>query len=129
LWAGPTTNWITALERILALDVDVVVPGHGPVSGRAEVELLRDHLEWVEAAARPRLAAGSSVPDTARELLWSREYRDAPWAGWDSPERIIITLATINRHRRGASGGVGTRERVMLFAHMATLAAELAANA
>lgn len=28
---------LTALERILALDVDVVVPGHGPVGGRPEV--------------------------------------------------------------------------------------------
>jgi glyoxylase-like metal-dependent hydrolase (beta-lactamase superfamily II) len=129
MWAGPTANWIAALERILALDVDVVVPGHGPLSGRAEVELLRDHLAWLDAAALPRLAAGTSVLDTARELLGSREYRDAAWAGWDSPERMVITLATIDRHRRGAPTGVGARERVVLFAHMATLAAELGAAA
>jgi glyoxylase-like metal-dependent hydrolase (beta-lactamase superfamily II) len=126
MWAGPTANWIAALERILALAPDVVVPGHGPVSGRAEVELLRDHLEWLDAAARPLLAAGRSVPDTARELLGSREYREAPWARWDAPERIVITLATIDRHRRGgAAGGVGARERVTLFAQVAALAAEL----
>jgi glyoxylase-like metal-dependent hydrolase (beta-lactamase superfamily II) len=129
MWAGPTANWIAALERILALDVDVVVPGHGPVSGRAEVELLRDHLTWLDATARPRLAAGTSVPDTARELLHSREYREAPWAGWDSPERIVITLATIDRHRRGRTRGVGARERVMLFSQMATLADALAVTA
>jgi cyclase len=125
MWAGPTANWIAALERILALDVDVVVPGHGPVSGRAEVELLRDHFVWLEDAARPQLAAGRPVPDTARELLGSREYRDAPWAAWDSPERIVITLATIDRHRRGDFRGVGARDRVVLFAQVAALAAEL----
>jgi glyoxylase-like metal-dependent hydrolase (beta-lactamase superfamily II) len=125
MWAGPTANWTAALERILALDVDIVLPGHGPVAGRAEVELLRDHLEWLDAAARSRLAAGRSVPNTARDLLRSREYRDAPWAGWDSPERIVITIATINRHRRGAPSGVGPRERVTLFAQVAVLAAEL----
>lgn len=129
MWAGPSANWIAALERILTLDVDVVVPGHGPLAGRAEVELLRDYLQWLDATALPRLAAGTSVLDTARELLSSSEYRDAPWAGWDSPERILITLATIDRHRRGATNGVGARERVVLFAHMATLAAELGSAA
>jgi glyoxylase-like metal-dependent hydrolase (beta-lactamase superfamily II) len=125
MWAGPTPHWIAALERILALDVDVVVPGHGPVSGRAEVELLRDHLAWLEDAGSARLAAGRSVPETARELLRSREYRDAPWADWDAPERIIITLATIDRHRLGDPRGVGARDRVALFAQVAALAAEV----
>jgi glyoxylase-like metal-dependent hydrolase (beta-lactamase superfamily II) len=125
MWAGPTANWIAALERILTLDVDVVVPGHGPVSGRAEVEVLRDHFQWLEAAARPALAAGRSPLDTARELLGSREYRDAPWGSWDSPERMVITLATIDRHRRGVTRGVGARARVALFAQVAALAAEL----
>jgi glyoxylase-like metal-dependent hydrolase (beta-lactamase superfamily II) len=129
MWAGPTASWIAALERILALDVDVVVPGHGPVSGPAEVELLRDHLAWLDAAAFPRLAAGTSVLDTARELLRSPEYRDAPWAGWDSPERMVISIATIDRHRRGAATGVGARERVALFAHAATLAVEFGTGA
>jgi glyoxylase-like metal-dependent hydrolase (beta-lactamase superfamily II) len=128
MWAGPTANWMAALERILALAPEVVVPGHGPVGGRAEVELLRDHLEWLEDAARPLLAAGRSVPETARELLGSREYRDAPWAHWDAPERMVITLATIERHRRGAASTVGARERVTLFGQVAALAAELGSS-
>lgn len=44
MWAGPTASWIAALARILALDVDIVVPGHGPVGGRAEVELRTETL-------------------------------------------------------------------------------------
>src|SRR5215472_16058192 len=28
-WAGPVRNWINACERILGLEVDTVVPGHG----------------------------------------------------------------------------------------------------
>ncbi|HWF51081.1 MAG TPA: MBL fold metallo-hydrolase [Solirubrobacteraceae bacterium] len=125
MWAGPTANWIAALERILALDVDAVVPGHGPVSGRAEVEVLRDYFQWLEVAARSALGAGRSPLDTARELLASREYRDAPWGSWDSPERMVITLATIDRHRRGVTRGVGARARVDLFMQVAALAAEL----
>jgi cyclase len=128
MWAGPTTGWVAALDRILELNPDVVVPGHGPVSGRSEVEVLRDYLEWVDAQAVPRLAAGGTVPEVARELLRSDEYRSAPWDWWDSPERIVITIATIDRHRQGTPGPVSARERTALFALVATLAEDLAAG-
>ena len=127
MWAGPTAGWIAALERILALEADAIVPGHGPVSHRSEVEALRDYLAWVDREAGIRLAAGAPVPRVARDLLRSDEYRDSPWAGWDSPERILITVATIDRHRRGTAGPVSTRERTALFAQVATLAEELSA--
>jgi glyoxylase-like metal-dependent hydrolase (beta-lactamase superfamily II) len=125
MWAGPTSGWIAALERILELDPAVVVPGHGPVSDQSEVEVLRDYLAWVDAEARPRLAGGATVPDVARELLRSDEYRNAPWNWWDSPERILITVATIERHRRGAGGPISARERTALFAQVAVLAEEI----
>ena len=31
-WAGPVSNWIAACERILAMDLEVIVPGHGPLA-------------------------------------------------------------------------------------------------
>ena len=31
-WAGPVSNWIAACDRILGMDVDVIVPGHGPLA-------------------------------------------------------------------------------------------------
>jgi glyoxylase-like metal-dependent hydrolase (beta-lactamase superfamily II) len=125
MWAGPTSNWIAALDRILSLEPEVVVPGHGPVSGVAEVKQLQDYLAWVDAAASGRLIGGASAAETARELVLSDEYRSAPWADWDSPERIAITVATIDRHRRGSPGPVGPREQAALFARVAVLAAEL----
>ena len=122
MWAGPTANWLAALDRIAALHPAVVVPGHGPVSGLDEVAVVRDHLAWVEQNAAPRLAAGRSVRDTARELIDSNEFRGADWGGWDAPERIVITVATIDRHRRGATGPVGARDRAQIFSDVASLA-------
>jgi cyclase len=129
MWAGPTSNWIAALERILALEPSVIVPGHGPLCSDAEVRALRDYLTWVDAASVTRLSAGLSVPETARELVAGDDYRQTPWGDWDSPERIVITIATIDRHRRGKTGPVGARERALLFAQVATLAAELGTRA
>lgn len=42
LWQGPVANWIAACERIAALNVDVVVPGHGPLTDRAGALAVRD---------------------------------------------------------------------------------------
>lgn len=121
MWAGPTAGWLEALDRILELAPAVVVPGHGPVCGLDEVRVVRDHLAWVETEAAPRLAAGRSVRDTARELLADAGYRTSAWADWDQPERIVITVATIDRHRRAAAGPVGARERAQIFADVAAL--------
>ena len=33
IWAGPVGNWVRACDRILAMEVETVVPGHGPISG------------------------------------------------------------------------------------------------
>jgi cyclase len=60
-WAGPIDRWIAALDRILDLDVDVIVPGHGPVSGKSEVAEMREYLVTVEDQARRRFEDGLDV--------------------------------------------------------------------
>jgi glyoxylase-like metal-dependent hydrolase (beta-lactamase superfamily II) len=125
MWAGPIGNWIDALNQVLGLDVEVVVGGHGPVAERSEVQALLGYLGWVQRTGERELEAGSSPSEAARSMLGSPEYRASSWSNWDSPERLVVTLAVMDRHRRGESGAIGTRERIRLFAQMATLAREL----
>ena len=101
-------------------------PAMGPSRAGRRSRCCANYLEWVDGQALPRLAAGGTVPEVARELLRSDEYRSAPWDGWDSPERIVITIATIERHRHGTPGPVSAREHTALFALVATLAEDLA---
>jgi glyoxylase-like metal-dependent hydrolase (beta-lactamase superfamily II) len=125
MWAGPISNWIDALNRIPALEVDVVVGGHGPVAGRAEVLALLGYLGWVQRTGGSELEAGASPLQAARTMLDSPEFQGSSWAGWDGRERLVVTLATMDRHRRGSSGPLGVWERISLFAQMATLAREV----
>lgn len=60
-WAGPIDRWVGALDRILDMDVATVVPGHGPVSGKDEVALMREYLVFVEREARKRFEEGLPV--------------------------------------------------------------------
>ncbi len=68
VWAGPLENWIAACDLISGSDVDVVVPGHGPVTDRAGVADVRDYLDFVLREAGPRRDAGMDAWDAARDI-------------------------------------------------------------
>ncbi|MBP1632750.1 MAG: Beta-lactamase domain protein, partial [Acidobacteria bacterium] len=52
LYVSNIDQWLAALERIRALDFDHLVPGHGPVTTKAYVDVQRAFLlEWVTAVA------------------------------------------------------------------------------
>lgn len=52
LYTSDIAQWITALERLLELDVDRIVPGHGPVCTKQQIYVQRAFLmEWVTAVA------------------------------------------------------------------------------
>jgi glyoxylase-like metal-dependent hydrolase (beta-lactamase superfamily II) len=46
-WAGDgdPVHWLAILDRIGELGLETLVPGHGPVGGAGDLEVLRDYLE------------------------------------------------------------------------------------
>ena len=58
VWAGPLANWIAACDLMLGMDIDTVVPGHGPVTDKSGVAQVRDYLTFVADAATARHDAG-----------------------------------------------------------------------
>jgi cyclase len=52
LMTSDVDQWLAALERIRTLDVDLIVPGHGPVVTMQYLDVQRSHLmEWKTAVA------------------------------------------------------------------------------
>ncbi len=88
-WAGPVSNWIAACERILALEPQAIVPGHGPLSTVEQVRELRDYFEYLYEQARLRHAEGMTALQAARSLALDR------WADWKEDERLVVNLANI----------------------------------
>ena len=68
VWAGPLSNWVAACDLMLGMDVETVVPGHGPVTDKAGVAVVRDYLAFVETEATERHAAGIDAFDAARDI-------------------------------------------------------------
>lgn len=112
IWEGPAANWIDACERIMAMDVDTVVPGHGPLSTIAEVEFLRDYLVWLTDAVHRRRGAGLGAFEAALDIA-----RDlGPYDGLGEIERLVVNVDAIYR---GADSTLQRRDAVELFAEMA----------
>ncbi len=68
VWAGPLSNWVAACDLILGMDVDTVVPGHGPLTDEAGVAGVRDYLAVVDAEATERFHGGVDAFDAARDI-------------------------------------------------------------
>lgn len=68
VWAGPLSNWVAALDVLLGLDADRLVPGHGPVTDRDGIGQVRDYLTFVEGEARARFEAGMSAEEATADI-------------------------------------------------------------
>jgi cyclase len=122
MWAGPLERWVAALERLLGLRAERFVPGHGPVCGPDEVRRLIDHWRWLGEAAGQRLDAGSSPAETARELVLGDEIAQRGFADWLAPERVLVSVGTIDAHRRGVAKPPAPRQLIAAFFRMALMA-------
>jgi glyoxylase-like metal-dependent hydrolase (beta-lactamase superfamily II) len=58
---GSSQGWITSMKAILALDAKVIVPGHGPVVPRTQLETRLRDAEERRAAVKQMVEAGKSL--------------------------------------------------------------------
>ncbi len=91
VWAGPLSNWVKACDLILGMDVETVVPGHGPVTDKSGVCRVRDYLTFVDAEARKRYEAGMSALEAASDIALG-EFGDLGERG-----RIAVNVEAVYR--------------------------------
>ncbi|MEX0848177.1 MAG: MBL fold metallo-hydrolase [Ilumatobacteraceae bacterium] len=96
VWAGPLSNWVAACDLMLGMDIDTVVPGHGPITDKAGVAEVRDYLAFVDAEATQRQQAGVDAFEAARDI--AREIGARPdFSGWGEFGRIAVNVETVYR--------------------------------
>jgi cyclase len=99
MWAGPVENWIAACDWLLALEVDLIVPGHGPITDKRAVRAVRDYLSLTAGRAKARHAADVAALDAAREI--AMELNQAGYEDWCDGERVIANVMSIYRNLEG----------------------------
>jgi glyoxylase-like metal-dependent hydrolase (beta-lactamase superfamily II) len=94
-WVGTYDGWLAALDRIVALDPEVVVPGHGPLCGSEGPLEMKAYLEYVRAESRRHFEAGLSALEACRKIDLG------PYAGWTEPQRLVFNVERAYRELRG----------------------------
>jgi glyoxylase-like metal-dependent hydrolase (beta-lactamase superfamily II) len=113
MWDGPLANWISALDLILGMDVDTIVPGHGPITNKNGAQALKEYWQWAQSEARKHYDAGMPAAEAAGNML------SGPYSSWGDPERIAINVDALYRE---FAGDRSPANRVELFGVMAKLA-------
>jgi glyoxylase-like metal-dependent hydrolase (beta-lactamase superfamily II) len=65
---GTVAGWPDTLDAVLALDFDTVVPGHGPVATRADLERFRDFMRALGRQTAAIVARGGTLADARRDV-------------------------------------------------------------
>lgn len=96
VWAGPLSNWVAACDLMLGMDLETVVPGHGPLTDKGGIAQVRDYLAYVDSEATARQHAGLDAWDAAQEI--AREIgADPSFEGWGEFGRIAVNVETVYR--------------------------------
>lgn len=112
VWQGPVSNWIAALYRLLEMDIETIVPGHGPLTDKSGLREILHYLEVVSGEARKRYDAGMPVEDAVRDI-------DLPeFDGWLDGERMYVNVHTLYRD---FSSDAEPPDVLALFAGMARM--------
>ena len=74
LMTSDVEEWLTALERVRTLDVDWIVPGHGPVVTKTYLDVQRSALmEWKTAVA-VAIAKGWTRAETVERVSFRDRF-------------------------------------------------------
>jgi glyoxylase-like metal-dependent hydrolase (beta-lactamase superfamily II) len=92
------SEWIALLERMEALEVTTVVPGHGEVGDAALIGDVREYLEYVRRRVNEAAASDTSLEDAKLQL--EPEIRSR-YATWDNEIWIGFAIESFYRERGG----------------------------
>lgn len=78
------TKWLESIDRIMTMDVQMIVPGHGPIGGKPELAEMADYFVVLKREARSRYDARMSPGLAAAGI------RMGKFENWIGPERIVM---------------------------------------
>ncbi len=90
-WAGDSTSdpelWINALQAMLNLDFERLVPGHGPIVGKEEVKIHLDLLRTLKKEAKATHASSNGI-DSIRVPPFYKDSTPGEWVSKDTVKRF-----------------------------------------
>jgi cyclase len=92
---GHVGDWIGVCDEVAGLEVDTIVPGHGPVGAKDDLAAMRRYLQSIREQARAAFDAGRP-PEEASRAIDLGEY-----ASWADADRIALNVHRCYQEFRG----------------------------
>ena len=93
-WTGSYEKWLKILDLIIALDPEVIVPGHGPICGLEGAMEMKAYLDYVREESSHFFARGMSSLEAAKRIDLG------PYSSWSAPARIYLNVERAYREFR-----------------------------
>jgi cyclase len=93
-WTGTYEKWLKALDLIIWLDPEVIVPGHGPPCGIEGAMDMKAYLEYVREESYRCFHRGLT------SLEASNRIDLGPYSGWRAPARLFLNVERAYREFR-----------------------------
>jgi glyoxylase-like metal-dependent hydrolase (beta-lactamase superfamily II) len=91
-------KWIEVCDRIQKMDVDVIVPGHGPIAGKKELADMADYFRLLRKEVKKRYDARMTPGRAAADIKLGK------YDNWIGPERIVMNTVRLYNELKGVGG-------------------------
>lgn len=89
------TKWLETIDKINAMDIATIVPGHGPTGGKKELAEMGEYFRVLMREAKKRFEAGMSPGQAAADI------RLGKFDNWIGPEQIVMNVVRLYHHFNG----------------------------
>jgi cyclase len=89
------SKWMEAMEKVMKMDVDTIVPGHGPVAGKKELNESLEYFRFLKTEVKKRYDAKMTPGAAAADLKMGR------YDNWMGPERTVMNTVRLYDEFKG----------------------------
>ena len=92
---GHISGWLRVIDAIEKMDVETIVPGHGPVGDKSDLREMRDYFALLRREARRGFKEGAPPEEVAHRVKLGR------FSLWNEAERIVPNVLRLYQEFRG----------------------------
>ncbi len=89
------SKWMEAIDKVMKWDVDVIVPGHGPVGGKKELAQAGEYFRYLKPEVKKRYDAKMTPGAAAADIKMGK------YDNWMGPERIVMNTVRLYDEFKG----------------------------
>ena len=88
-------KWLETIDKINAMDVETIVPGHGPIGGKKELAEMGEYFPAPHARSEDALRCRHEPGQAAAEI------RLGKFDNWIGPQQIVMNVVRLYHHFNG----------------------------